>query len=373
MSKQHEIRQKNELVKRKYLEWYRGAEGMSELTIRAVEKAIAKYEDATDFDDFALYSGKKAEIFKKYLATNPGRLSGMPLNLRSRYAYLRHTRNFFAWLAGQAGYKSKIKLSDVQFLQLSKNERKQAIAPAEPRYPTLEQIKTLCEFPIRSEIDQRDRALIAFTTLTGMRDRAIVTLRLGCYDPGERLVKQLPSMGVATKFSKDIYTTLLAIDDDLMRYFTEWYEYLKSERKFGLSDPLFPSTEIGMVSETHRAYAAKGVSRQFWAGAGPMRVIFRERAKQIGLPYFYPHSFRHFVTNMVERYISTPEQMKALSQNLGHENVATTFRAYGTIERQRVGEIVRNIDFGRPVAEKQVSETAKAVLELLKSQGVSIK
>jgi integrase len=180
-------------------------------------------------------------------------------------------------------------------------------------------------------------------------------------------------MGVATKFSKDIYTTLLAIDDDLMRYFTEWYEYLKSERKFGLSDPLFPSTEIGMVSETHRAYAAKGVSRQFWAGAGPMRVIFRERAKQIGLPYFYPHSFRHFVTNMVERYISTPEQMKALSQNLGHENVATTFRAYGTIERQRVGEIVRNIDFGRPVAEKQVSETAKAVLELLKSQGVSIK
>jgi len=372
MSKQREVRQKNELIKRKYLEWYRGAEGMSELTIRAVEKALEKYEDCTQYEDYAYYKGKKAETFKRYLATNPGKKSEVPLNLKSRYAVLRHVRNFFAWLSSQPGYKSKISVSDVQFLQLSKNERKQALSSSEPKYPSIEQIKAMCSFPVNNEVDKRDRALIAFTALTGMRDRAIVTLRLGCYDPVERLVKQLPSMGVETKFRKDIYTTLLALDVDLISYFAEWYEYLRTVRKFGKDEPLFPSTEVGMISKTHRAYTAKGVSRQFWADAGSMRIIFRERAKQMGLPYFYPHSFRHFVTNMAEHYITTPEQMKALSQNLGHEHVTTTYRAYGTIDRTRVGEIVRGIDFSKTVAEKQSSEISRIVAEVLKQSGHSV-
>ncbi len=359
-------------MKRKYFDWYRGAEGMSELTIRAVEKAIEKYEDSTQSEDFALYNDKKAELFKRYMATTPGKQSGSPLNLRSRYALLRHVRNFFAWLSGQPGYKSRVHPSDIQYLQLSKNERKQAIAPGDPHYPTLEQIKAMCSFPVVSEVDMRDRALIAFTALTGMRDRAIVTLRFGCYDPDEKLIKQLPSMGVETKFRKDIYTTLLAFDNELFGYFSEWYEHLRKDRHFDGSDPLFPSTEIGWISNTHRAYMAKGVSKSFWAEAGSMRVIFRDRCKQMGLPYYYPHSFRHFVTNMAERYITTPEQMKALSQNLGHEHIATTYRAYGAIERQRVGQIVRSIDFGQTVADKQAGEIAKVVTEILKQKGIGI-
>lgn len=373
MSKKTEIRQKNELAKRKYLVWYKGAEGMSELTIRAVEKAIEKYEDCTQNEDFAMYSLKRAEIFKKYLETNLGKRSGRALNIKSRYAILRHVRNYFAWLSSQPGYKSKIKTSDIAYLQLSKEENRQAIAPSEPKYPNLDQVKLLCSFPVVTEIDKRDRALIAFTALTGMRDRAVITLPIGCYDPLDHVVKQLPSKGVETKFKKEIYTTLLPIDQTLYDYFNDWYTYLRSECRFVDTEPLFPSTEIGLISPEHHAYEVKGVSRQFWADAGPMRKIFRDRCNQMGIEYFYPHTFRHFVTNLAEQYISTPEQMKALSQNLGHENIATTYRAYGAITTKKVNEIVRGIDFSQSVVNRQTTDIARQVLELIKAQNISVK
>lgn len=45
--------------------------------------------------------------------------------------------------------------------------------------PTLEQIRHLiCMMPANAEIERRDRALIAFTILTGARDRATASIKL---------------------------------------------------------------------------------------------------------------------------------------------------------------------------------------------------
>jgi integrase len=365
MSNQTEVRLKNEKIKRKYWAWLRGPEGMSELSIRAVENAIGKYEDSTKYEDFALFSPKKAGMFKKYLATNISSRSGITLGLTSRYYILRHVERFFAWLSSQPGYKSRISSNDAMYLKLSKNDRRQALSPKMPKYPSLEQVKTLCSFPIDTEIDQRDRALIAFTALTGMRDKAIVTLSMRCYEQESKLVKQLPSMGVETKFRKDIYTTLLPIDTDLLKYFEKWYTYLQTEKKFGLDNPIFPTTEVGLIGPNHHAYEAKGISKLFWSSAEPMRGIFRRRSKQVGIPYFYPHTFRHFVTAETEKHLSTPEQMKALSQNLGHEHIATTYRSYGAIDPGRVNEVVRSIDFTSTNAHRQSEEFAKQVAKQL--------
>jgi len=37
----------------------------------------------------------------------------------------------------------------------------------------------------------------------------------------------------------------------------------------------------------------------------------------------------------------SPEEYKAWSQNLGHENVLTTFSSYGDVARHRQAEIIR--------------------------------
>src|SRR5438046_2542042 len=40
---------------------------------------------------------------------------------------------------------------------------------------------------------------------------------------------------------------------------------------------------------------------------------------------------------------SLPEEYKAWSQNLGHENVLTTFSSYGDVARHRQAEIIRSL------------------------------
>ena len=60
----------------------------------------------------------------------------------------------------------------------------------------------------------------------------------------------------------------------------------------------------------------------------------------------------------------TPEELKAFSQNLGHEDVLTTFRSYGQVPTDRQGEIMKNI--GRNKASKgQAREALKTLEELI--------
>lgn len=365
-----EVREKNELVKREYWRYLKGPGQMSEKSIRSVEQAIGRFDDCMKNEDYRLFTDKLAEQFLHYLETHINQKSGKPLGLKSRYYVLRHVKKFFVWLSSRPGYKSRIDPNDALYLQLPRGEVARALAASTPRYPTLPQVRLMCGFPVVSEIDRRDRALIAFTALTGIRDLAVVTLRMGCYNPVTKEVRQQPDLGVKTKFSKIIYTTMVPLDATLQEYFDEWYQYLLTKRKFGNQDPLFPSTDLDLISKEHIAYEVKGVTKEFWADAGPMRRIFRERAKQMGLPYFYPHAFRHFVTAEVEQHISTPEEMKAFSQSLGHEYVATTFRSYGALEPRRINEVVRGMQFGeKPASTTLTSDMIKQLaLEVAKVQ-----
>ena len=59
-----------------------------------------------------------------------------------------------------------------------------------------------------------------------------------------------------------------------------------------------------------------------------------------GLEYFNPHSFRKTLAVLGEQRCKTPEELKAWSQNLGHEDVLTTFRSYGEVSSYRQAEIM---------------------------------
>jgi hypothetical protein len=77
---------------------------------------------------------------------------------------LNALKRFFIWLAGQPGYKSRISYSDAEYFNLSAKETRIAKAHREERVPTLEQIRHVIQtMPSTTEIERRDRALIAFT------------------------------------------------------------------------------------------------------------------------------------------------------------------------------------------------------------------
>jgi len=55
--------------------------------------------------------------------------------------------------------------------------------------------------------------------------------------------------------------------------------------------------------------------------------------------------------------------MKAWSQNLGHEDVLTTFRSYGSVASTRQAEIIRNL--GESDEQRMDAHEALAVLKSL--------
>ena len=216
-----------------------------------------------------------------------------------------------------------------------------AKARREERVPTLEQIRYLIRMmPADTEIERRDRALIAFTILTGARDRATASIKLKHIDLDQGRILQ-DARQVNTKFSKTFTTWFFPVGDDILQVVTDWVNYLRQEKIWGGDDPLFPATKIVVGASRH--FEVSGLERKHWSSAGPIRTIFKDAFVVAGLPYFNPHSFRKTLAQLGEKLCRTPEQFKAWSQNLGHEKVLTTFSSYGEVAAGRQRDIIREL------------------------------
>jgi hypothetical protein len=106
--------------------------------------------------------------FKKHLAEQLGVASGEKLSKATLSATLNQLKKFFQWLSDKPGYKSRCQYSDADYFNLSGKDTRIAAARREQKAPTVEQIKHVIEtIPTSTEIERRNRALIAFTLLTG--------------------------------------------------------------------------------------------------------------------------------------------------------------------------------------------------------------
>jgi integrase len=245
-----------------------------------------------------------------------------------------------------------------------------ATAQREQRAPTLEQINHVIQtMPCRTEIERRDRALIAFTLLTGARDSAIASMKLKHLDLIEKCVHQ-DAREVKTKFSKTFDTFFFPVGDEPLRIVEAWVGYLREEKLWGNDDPLFPATLVAQGADYQ--FAVCGLDREHWSSASPIRAIFREAFDRAGLPYFNPHSFRNTLVRLGEELCKSPEEFKAWSQNLGHEKVLTTFLSYGSVACDRQGEILRGLTTPRQGSKSDAGELAEELFKKFRDAGMNM-
>jgi integrase/recombinase XerD len=353
---------KNELIKRKYFKWLKEAAGFCDSTVNSIEKGILVYEEYTEHEDFSGLTPDKAISFKKWLKIKEH--NGKIISTVTCHGYLRNLRKFLTWLCGQAGYKSKIKLDAISYLNISAKDERMATQNVPRDYPALEYVISLADsIKGSTEIELRDRALISFTLLSGMRDTAIASLPIGCFDEENLTISQNPKEGVETKFSKYIPTVLFKFDEKLVNYFLEWVRYLKI-KGFGLHDPLFPRCELVQGNDNFSFDSPTEVEPVFWHGAGPIRNIFKKRTELANLQYYPPHTYRHLAVDLAIKNCKKGEQFKAVSQNFGHENIATTFGSYGNYPNNKLSEILKNIDFSGKTTGNE-NEKLKKIMEIL--------
>ncbi len=261
---------------------------------------------------------------------------------------LKHLRNFFLWLSREPGFRSAINANDANYFTPSEQDVRVATARREKPVATLEDIKRVLErMPLRTPVEKRDRALIAFAILTGARDAALASFRLKHADLAAHIVSQ-DAREVKTKGRKTFTTTFFPVGPEPLAIVADYLRFLKDELSFGPEDPVFPSTRVGHGID--RAYEAQGLSRRPWTTAAPIRSIFRAAFAAADLPYFNPHSFRKTLVRLGQRLRLTPEEWKAWSQNLGHESESTTFVGYGHVPLHRQAEIMRALATPRRAA-----------------------
>ena len=181
----------NERLKREYFAYLQEAQRYGEQSVDAVAMALARFETYTKFRDFKTFRPAQAIAFKKNLAEQLSQRGSGTLSKSTVRATLAALRKFFVWLAGRPGYRSRLSYTDADYFNPTDRDSRIALARRPRPVPAVDQvIRVLGSMPSVSNFDRRDRALIAFTLLTGCRDRATVTLKLKHIDLMKELVFQ---------------------------------------------------------------------------------------------------------------------------------------------------------------------------------------
>ena len=232
--------------------------------------------------------------------------------------------------------KGKLARKPINALRLKRKDRTASRARKTRPIATIAQIEAAVKaMPKTTAIERRNRALIAFTLVSGARDGAIISMRVKHVDLINKQVHQDPNE-VDTKAGKQINTWFFPVGEFFIQEVEDYLAYLKTEQGFTSNDYLFTSSARGRNEADQ--FCIVGISKERWASAQPMRDIFRAAFNAVELPYFNPHSFRKTLMALAYEMELSGEEIKAWSQNLGHEKLDTSVNNYGpvSLDRQRM-------------------------------------
>ena len=349
----------NVRILHEYAKFLREAKCQDHSTIDGALKSINRLEEYMGYINFDKFKSKHATGFKKHLLNQKSIVTGEKLSKATVLTATRHLKMFFQFLVTQKGYRSNINYSDIEYFNLSEKDTRIANTKRKKNVATIEQVmQTLEVMPYSTEIEMRDRALVAFIILTGARDSAVASAKIKHIDIFEQSFYQ-DAREVNTKFSKTFTTYFFPIDELPSKIVTDWIEYLVKELGYKQSDPLFPKTKL--AHNKNQQFKAVGLLNGHWSNANPIRKVFKKAFEEAGLPYFNPHSFRNTLVRLGERLCRTPEEFKAWSQNLGHESVLTTFYSYGDVPDYKQAELLKNL--AQPRSEATTTPEMEALIQ----------
>lgn len=332
----------NERIKRRYFEDLRQGEGLADITIDHTARALAEFEVFIGWKDFKAFRRKTAIDYRNALLAKDGRHRAQVSTRATIHNKLSRLEKFFRWLSRQPGYKTAFSLDDVQCFGLSR--RDQAIARqcgADQPTPSLEQVqKAVRTMPASTDVELRNRALLACLLLTGIRVEALTTLKLK-HVRADRLGINQDASQVHTKGRRSYPTFFIPVGDDVRQVFLDYVSRLQSKLGWAEEDPLFPKTRQS-VGDNHM-FQVVGLERAHWRDTGAARRVCKQAFEAAGLPPYTPHAIRRAVIRIGQQRCRTAEEYKAWSQNVGHNDVMTSLRSYGGVPLPRQAEIIAEL------------------------------
>lgn len=325
----------NERLRHAYLEHLRHAKGLSDKTIDAAMRHLTELEAFIHGRDFADLTKSQAKAFKQYLQQRPSKAGAASLSASSIVHTLADLKAFFDWLSATHG--RKVDPEAIARLSPPRRSLISARTPLASPLPTSHQIRQmLAAIGDRTVLERRDRALVSFIFLTGMRVAAVISTQCRHVNLETRQVSQ-DARVVNTKFGKNMLTSWFPVGRDVEEIVVDW---LKERVASGAQPeaPLFPAAPRHPLPSAPPSRAEK-----FWQTSQPVREIFRAACKSAGIDYINPHALRGVLMRLGLETCATWEELKAWSQNLGHEKLDTSLIHYGTLDTSRQNELMQGL------------------------------
>ncbi len=318
----------NEKLKKEYEDALIHGAHKEKRTVDAAWKSINTFESFTGKKDFMTFNTQQAKDFKRWLMKQTSK-EDKPLSVSTVSHILSNVREFFKWLAMHPKCIRKVDGQAVAYLRLSNNDERAGRATREKPSPTIEQYsQALKTMPSETDLEKRDRAILAFAGITVARNAAIISLKMKDIDLDNKEVWQNPRH-VNTKNKKSITTVFMNVVPFWEDIFTDWFIHARDTLGFKDDDPIFPKESL-ICDPAKMKFESAGLSREHWANTSPVRTIFKGAFKNAGLPYYNPHSVRNMIVIWAMEHCSQI-QFKAISQNIAHEYVMTTYNVYGKL------------------------------------------
>lgn len=119
--------EKNERLKRRFLEYRKYARQLSDKTLDGEIAALERFDVWNARKDFARFHIEWAMGFRTHLEQTKG-ANGKPLGKSTMRTILATLREFVLWLSQQDGFRSRIRASDADYFDLSRPDEAEARA-----------------------------------------------------------------------------------------------------------------------------------------------------------------------------------------------------------------------------------------------------
>jgi integrase/recombinase XerD len=250
---------------------------------------------------------------------------------------------FLTWLERQKGYRSKISYNDIDYLNITNNQRRAAKATEHKKSYSFEQIvKTIRQMPSETMINRRDKAIISANALCSLRISELRTIKLKnlIEEEGKCFIHINPK-DIDSKFAKTRYADCAALPQDIFDNVINWKNELVLKCQFGKKDPLFPKIPSNFNQFN---LLESSITKEEIKSGSQIRNIFKNAFVSAGFEYINPHNFRHTRARFASK--QSPQYLNATSQSLGHKNIDTTLNGYGELSIDEQREVIGGVKIG---------------------------
>lgn len=311
---------KNERMKFQYRKHISRVQQKDKKTVMSVLKNIRTFEEFIGFAGFESFNDSVAD---KYIAD----LFNKDISLPYISNNIRDLKEFLRWLERQNGYRTKINYNHIDYLNLTRNQQRQAKSSHYKHSYKFEQIlTTIRQMPTKTDKDKRDVALISLQAMCALRINELrtVTLQNIIEEDGVYFLHVTPK-NMAVKFAKTRQAVFLDLGKDILQNVVDWRDYLIS-LGFKKNDPLFPAIDNRFNQFN---LLEQSINKRIIQSDVTIRNVFKDAFVNAGFEYINPHSFRRTIALYAQN--QSPAFMNAVRQNLGHSSIDTTFNSYGSL------------------------------------------